>query len=84
MFNHVIIGGSDAGISAALRIKEIAPTHRVRMLLKDQYPNYSICGIPFYLSGEISDWKTLRSNPSIISCVPPWYPAIGPNAASYE
>jgi NADPH-dependent 2,4-dienoyl-CoA reductase/sulfur reductase-like enzyme len=59
MLNHLIIGGSDAGISAALRIKEIAPTHRVRMLLKDQYPNYSICGIPFYLSGEISDWKTL-------------------------
>lgn len=59
MRNHLIIGGSDAGISAALRIKEIAPDDCVRMILKDVYPNFSICGIPFYLSGEIRDWKTL-------------------------
>ncbi len=29
------------------------------MILADRYPNFSICGLPFYLSGEISDWKTL-------------------------
>lgn len=56
---HVIIGGSDAGISAALRIKELAPNHSVQILLADQYPNYSICGIPFYLSREVTDWTTL-------------------------
>jgi len=56
---HVIIGGSDAGISAALRIKELAPDHSVQILLADQYPNYSICGIPFYLSREVKDWTTL-------------------------
>ena len=59
MRNHVIIGGSDAGISAALRIKEIDPAANVSMFLKDRYPNYSICGIPFFLSGEIKDWQTL-------------------------
>ncbi|MBN8876846.1 MAG: FAD-dependent oxidoreductase [Sphingobacteriales bacterium] len=67
MLNHVIIGGSDAGISAALRIKELAPGDRVQMILKDAYPNFSICGIPFFLSGEIEDWRTLshRTIPEI-------------------
>lgn len=52
MQHFVIIGGSDAGISAALRIKELQKDVRVTLYLKDNYPNYSICGIPFFLSGE--------------------------------
>ena len=56
---HIIIGGSDAGISAALRIKELAPHHSVTVLLADAYPNYSICGIPFYLSREVKQWPDL-------------------------
>lgn len=55
----LIIGGSDAGISAALRIKEIDATATVKVMAADAYPNFSICGLPFYLSGEIADWRTL-------------------------
>jgi NADPH-dependent 2,4-dienoyl-CoA reductase/sulfur reductase-like enzyme len=55
----VIIGGSDAGISAALRARELDRAVEVHMILADAYPNFSICGLPFYLSGEISDWQTL-------------------------
>lgn len=44
---HVIaIGGSDAGISAALRIRELDPTTDVTVVVADDYPNFSICGIP--------------------------------------
>jgi NADPH-dependent 2,4-dienoyl-CoA reductase/sulfur reductase-like enzyme len=55
----LIIGGSDAGISAALRIKEIDPKAPVTVMAADAYPNFSICGLPFYLSGEVADWRTL-------------------------
>jgi NADPH-dependent 2,4-dienoyl-CoA reductase/sulfur reductase-like enzyme len=55
----VIIGGSDAGISAALRAREIDPRVEVDMIVADGYPNFSICGLPFYLSGEVADWRTL-------------------------
>lgn len=55
----LIIGGSDAGISAALRAKELDPATAVTMLVADAYPNYSICGLPFYLSGEVEDWHQL-------------------------
>jgi NADPH-dependent 2,4-dienoyl-CoA reductase/sulfur reductase-like enzyme len=58
--NHIlIIGGSDAGISAALRVKEVDPQLPVTVVVADRYPNFSICGLPFYLSGEVQDWKTL-------------------------
>jgi NADPH-dependent 2,4-dienoyl-CoA reductase/sulfur reductase-like enzyme len=56
---YVLIGGSDAGISAALRIKELDPQAQVHLFLADEYPNFSICGIPFYFSREITDWTTL-------------------------
>ncbi len=55
----VIIGGSDAGISAALRAKECEPATRVTVLVADSFPNFSICGLPFLLSGEVPDWRTL-------------------------
>ena len=56
MTDVLIIGGSDAGISAALRAKELEPTVNVTVVVADSFPNYSICGLQFYLSGEVSDW----------------------------
>jgi NADPH-dependent 2,4-dienoyl-CoA reductase/sulfur reductase-like enzyme len=55
----LIVGGSDAGISAALRARELDQNAEITVLLADEYPNYSICGLPFYLSGETPDWKAL-------------------------
>ncbi|MCL4352444.1 MAG: FAD-dependent oxidoreductase [Firmicutes bacterium] len=59
MADILIIGGSDAGISAALRAREIDSTANVTMVVADAFPNYSICGLPFYLSGEVADWHQL-------------------------
>ncbi len=59
MSRILIIGGSDAGISAALRAREIDPSCETVIVTADAYPNFSICGLPFYLSGEIEDWRTL-------------------------
>lgn len=55
----LIIGGSDAGISAGLRARECAPGAEVTMLVADAYPNFSICGIPYHVSGEVPDWRDL-------------------------
>ena len=59
MVQILIVGGSDAGISAALRIRELSPEATVTVMLADDYPNFSICGLPFYLSGEVPDWRKL-------------------------
>jgi NADPH-dependent 2,4-dienoyl-CoA reductase/sulfur reductase-like enzyme len=55
----LIIGGSDAGISAALRIRELNAQADVTVVVADDYPAFSICGLPFFLSREVSDWHTL-------------------------
>ncbi|MBR9982226.1 MAG: FAD-dependent oxidoreductase [Desulfatitalea sp.] len=64
MTHMLIIGGSDAGISAALRIRELDAKVRVTVAAADAYPNFSICGLPFYLSGEVADWRTLAHRTS--------------------
>ena len=53
------IGGSDAGISAALRARELDPGADVAVIVSDEFPNFSICGIPYYVSGEVPDWRNL-------------------------
>ena len=55
----VMIGGSDAGISAALRARELDPAADITVVLEDAYPNFSICGIPYYVSGEVAHWRNL-------------------------
>lgn len=57
---HVaIVGGSDAGIEAARRCLELDPGVQVSLLVADAYPNFSICGIPYHVSGEVPDWRNL-------------------------
>ena len=55
----VVVGGSDAGISAALRARELDPTVDVTVVVADAFPNYSICGIPYFISGEVGHWTNL-------------------------
>jgi NADPH-dependent 2,4-dienoyl-CoA reductase/sulfur reductase-like enzyme len=56
----LIIGGSDAGISAALRAQEMDANADISVVLEDEFPNFSICGLPFFLSGETPDWAIWR------------------------
>ena len=55
----VIVGGSDAGISAGLRARELDPAIRPTLVLADAYPNFSICGLPYWLSGEVRERQEL-------------------------
>jgi NADPH-dependent 2,4-dienoyl-CoA reductase/sulfur reductase-like enzyme len=57
---HVVaVGGSDAGISAALRAREVTPGTEFTVVVADAFPNFSICGIPYYVSGEVARWQDL-------------------------
>jgi len=55
----IAVGGSDAGISAALRAREIDTDIEVTVVVADGYPNFSICGIPYFISGEVGRWQDL-------------------------
>jgi NADPH-dependent 2,4-dienoyl-CoA reductase/sulfur reductase-like enzyme len=60
----VVIGGSDAGISAGPRARDLDPSVEVSLLVADAYPNFSICGLPYYLSGDVPDWRDLAHRTS--------------------
>ncbi len=64
MTHLAIIGGSDAGISAALRARELDPATDVTVVVADEYPNFSICGIPYYFTGEVQPWQSLAHRTS--------------------
>ena len=55
----VATGGSDAGIGAALQARELNPSAQVTVVLADGYQNFSICGIPYYVSGDVHEWRNL-------------------------
>jgi NADPH-dependent 2,4-dienoyl-CoA reductase/sulfur reductase-like enzyme len=59
MIRLLVTSGSDAGISAALRAREKDSSAAVSVLLADEFPNYSICGLSFYLIGETPDHRQL-------------------------
>jgi NADPH-dependent 2,4-dienoyl-CoA reductase/sulfur reductase-like enzyme len=55
----IIIGGSDVGIITGLRIRELDKNMDVSIISSNHFPNFSICGIPFYIGGEIKNYKDL-------------------------
>ena len=57
----VAVGGSDAGISAAAGPR-MDPAAEVTVVAADAYPNFSICSIPYYVSGEVGPGRTCPSH----------------------
>ncbi|MEJ8283380.1 FAD-dependent oxidoreductase [Curtobacterium citreum] len=59
MTHLLAVGGSDAGVAAALRARELDPTTDVTVVLADEFPNFSICGIPYWVSGDVATEASL-------------------------
>jgi len=55
----VVIGGVAAGMSAASRARKLNPQMEIIVLEKGRHVSVGLCGLPYYLSGEVSDWKEL-------------------------
>jgi NADPH-dependent 2,4-dienoyl-CoA reductase/sulfur reductase-like enzyme len=51
----VVVGGSDAGVSAALRARRVTPSAEVTLVSAEPVASFSASGIPFFLSGEVPD-----------------------------
>jgi len=59
--NVIIIGAVALGAKAACRVKRLMPDARVLLIDADEQISYGGCGIPYYVSGDISDASELRS-----------------------
>ena len=58
--NIIIIGGVALGSKAACRFKRLEPESKVTIIDMDRFISYGGCGIPFYVSGDVSDINDLR------------------------
>jgi len=57
----VILGGVAAGPKAACRVKRLMQDAEVTIIDQDTLFSYGGCGIPYYVSGDVSDESELRS-----------------------
>ena len=55
----VVIGGNPAGLSAASAIRRLHPEWKIDVYEKGEYISYGACGIPYYVSDEITDINNL-------------------------
>src|SRR4029453_12676782 len=44
--------------------RALAPSVEATVVVADAYPNFSICGLPYYLSGDVPDWRDLAHRTS--------------------
>ena len=57
----VIIGAVALGPKAACRFKRLEPESRVTMIDQMNLISYGGCGIPYFISGDVSDPEQLQS-----------------------
>ena len=57
----VIIGAVALGPKAACRARRVDPTAQVTLIEQNQHFSYGGCGIPFFVSGDVSDIQALMS-----------------------
>lgn len=55
----VIIGGVAGGMSAATRLRRLSEETEIIVLEKGPYVSFANCGLPYYVSGEISEREEL-------------------------
>lgn len=55
----VIVGGVAGGMSAATRLRRLMEEAEIVVFEKGPYVSFANCGLPYYLSGEISDRENL-------------------------
>jgi NADPH-dependent 2,4-dienoyl-CoA reductase/sulfur reductase-like enzyme/rhodanese-related sulfurtransferase len=58
--NIVVIGAVALGPKAACRFKRLEPESKVVMVDKDDIISYGGCGIPYFISGDVSDPSHLQ------------------------
>jgi len=59
--NAVVIGAVAVGSKAACRFKRLKRDANVTLIDADEYISYGGCGIPYYISGDVSEESQLRS-----------------------
>lgn len=55
----IIVGGVAGGMSAATRLRRLMGDAEITVYEKGPYVSFANCGLPYYVSGEISEYESL-------------------------
>lgn len=55
----VVVGGVAGGMSAAARARRLDETAEIIVFERGDHPSFANCGLPYYVSGEITDQQDL-------------------------
>lgn len=55
----IIVGGVAGGMSAATRLRRLMDDAEITVYEKGPYVSFANCGLPYYVSGEISEYDSL-------------------------
>lgn len=58
-YNLISIGGDAAGMGAASQARRIDRDISIAVFEKNEFVSYAACGMPYYISDEISDYRSL-------------------------
>jgi NADPH-dependent 2,4-dienoyl-CoA reductase/sulfur reductase-like enzyme/rhodanese-related sulfurtransferase len=74
--NIVVIGASAAGLKAACRVRRLLPQARVIVLEAGEYISYSACGLPYFLSGDVDNFRQLTTTVYDVVKSPEFFAAV--------
>jgi NADPH-dependent 2,4-dienoyl-CoA reductase/sulfur reductase-like enzyme len=57
----VIIGAVALGPKVACRLKRLQPEAQVTLIDQDEHISYGGCGMPYFISGDVSEVRELMS-----------------------
>ena len=60
----LIIGGVATGPKAAARLRRLNPKAEITIIERGKILSYAGCGMPYYVSGDIEDYRSLNSTPA--------------------
>lgn len=60
----VIIGGVAAGLKAASKARRCDPTAQITVVERGERVSYGACGMPYFVSGDVSDLNQLMMTPA--------------------
>jgi NADPH-dependent 2,4-dienoyl-CoA reductase/sulfur reductase-like enzyme/rhodanese-related sulfurtransferase len=60
----VIIGGVATGPKTAARLRRLNPEAEITIIERGKILSYAGCGLPYYVSGDVAEYRSLNSTPA--------------------
>jgi NADPH-dependent 2,4-dienoyl-CoA reductase/sulfur reductase-like enzyme/rhodanese-related sulfurtransferase len=72
----LVIGAVAAGLKAASKLRRSDAAAEITVIDKGQYISYGACGMPYFVAGDVDDYKALLSTPTGVERTPAYFESV--------